>query len=285
MALAFFQSRRDQLCNDMTIVYHALSAACQHRRSYAKSWTAFGVTAEKMGTSQVSEMADKFGSLRELCAELGSVHQDLADSEERCAEDFRDVIERFYVLYRTNEEYLEAKRRYKAARETLLDIQYDMNEAEKQGAEARRLKLEPREQRAKAEKHVQLIEFKKKVAHLLHVKKSYNAFKVSRMRHAFVTYGDGIKAAAEREVEIYKRMQALLSELTLDEAATEAVAAQLAEPAPTPVPPETVAAQITTPEAEIGPTDELNEPDVEGQEPGEDNPPAVSAEEQPEADA
>lgn len=285
MALAFFQPRRDQLCNDMTIVYHALSAACQHRRAYAKSWTAFGVTAEQMGISQVSEMRDKFGTLRELCAELGSVHQDLADSEERCAEDFRDVIERFYVLYRTNEEYLEAKRKYKATCETLLDIQYDMNEAEKQEAEARRLKLEPREQRAKAEKHVQLIEFKKKVAHLLHVKKSYNNFKVSRMRHAFVTYGDGIKAAAEREVEIYKRMQTLLSELTLDEAATEAVAAQLAEPAPAPVPPETVAAQIATPEAETEPTDELNAPDVEVQEPDEDNPPTVSADEQPEADA
>ena len=243
--ISFFKSRQAQLSSDMAVVYSGLLSASEHRHAYAKSWIAFGETAALMIKSQVPELEEKYAQLKCLFAEVGEIHEELAKCERRCAEDFRDVIERFYVLYRTNEEYLDLKHEYKEACNAYLNAKDAFDEeSAKPGFEARRAKYETRLQKAKGEKHVRLIEFKKKVAHVLHVKSGYNTFKVKRMKHAFTVYGQGIETAAEREADVYERIKVLLSELTLDDAAQAAVAAQLSEPAPTPVPPEQVASSV-----------------------------------------
>lgn len=233
MALTIFQSRKDQLCNDMTIVYGELIAATKHRKAFAQSWISLGVKLQNLGASQVPELKEKFEELSSLFAKVGEIHNTLAAAEERRAENWRDVIERFAVVYRVNEEYVERKREWKEADDKLIVIksQYQI-ESTKPSFDKSKAKMEANMEVAKENKKKKLHAFKVKVAHLLKVKDEYNKFKVRRFTDGFKQYGEKLQQACEQEVVVLKQIKEFLSQLSLGEEVAQEVAGALSGSVP-----------------------------------------------------
>ena len=98
----------------MTNTYNALVQTSSYRKAYAKSWSDFGSTACAMMASQIPELKAQFEEMRKLFNDVSEIHVLLA--ELRNAEDFRDVIERFAVCYRANEDAYNYKEAYKISR-------------------------------------------------------------------------------------------------------------------------------------------------------------------------
>lgn len=232
-ALTIFQSRKDQLCNDMSIVYGELLTTTKHRKAFAQSWISLGEKLRNLGVSQVPELQEKFDQLSELFGKVGNVHNNLAAAEERRAEDWRDVIERFAVVYRVNEEYVERKNEWKEAENkfTVVKSLYQI-ETTKPSFEKNKAKLEANLEAAKETKKKKLHAFKVKVAHLIKAKDDYNKFKVQRFRQGFTQYGEKFQQALQEELEILNQIKELLSGFTFGDEIAQEVAETLSGSVP-----------------------------------------------------
>jgi DNA repair exonuclease SbcCD ATPase subunit len=235
MCAALFGGK-GELSNDMTVVYEGLAMTYKNRRDYAKSWVELGKKIEEMMKGQIPSLQDSFKRLTEMLEEFAKIHEELADKEERSSEDFRDILERYAVIFRVREEYDMRKAQFAESCVRLDEIHRKIeNESVKANWEKNRVKYEALLEDAKADKTDWLRRYKRKTAQMIAVKDAYNKFKVRRMRHGWFLYADAMKEAAQKEMEILLRMRHLLEGLSADGVAEElstAISGQLATPAP-----------------------------------------------------
>lgn len=240
--MSIFSSKKDQLCKDMDVVYHGLHNASEARLQYAKGWEDFGKTSAIMLTSQIPELETQFHELEKLFVEVATIHRKLAQEESRNAEDFRDVIERFAVVYRVSEEYSMRKQQWKEACDAFDNATKKIEVEKLKGTYAKnQAKLEANLAAAKKDKSDFLRRIKRKCQQLIDEKNKYNKFKIRRFRSGWTRYSNALKAASEAEIDVYGRIRDYLSQLNVEnpEAAKVAEAAvneQLSKPAPAPVP-------------------------------------------------
>lgn len=239
--MSIFASRKDQLCKDMDIVYHGLHNASEARLQYAKGWEDFGKTSAIMLTSQIPELEAQFNELEKLFGEVAAIHRKLAQEEGRNAEDFRDVIERFSVVYRVSEEYSARKQQWREACDAFDNASKKIEVEKLKGTYTKnQVKLEANLAAAKKDKSDFLRRIKRKCQQLIDEKNKYNKFKIRRFRSGWTRYSNALKAASEAEIEVYGRIRDYLSQLNVEhpEAAKVAEAVvneQLSKPAPEPV--------------------------------------------------
>jgi uncharacterized protein YgfB (UPF0149 family) len=112
-----------KLIGDMVSTYEYLINSIRCRREYAQQWSNFGSSLCKMAQTQLPTIQEPLDELVNLFEEIAQIHRDLADNEERNAEDFRDVFERFDVVFQTNEENTERRMQYEDAKNALQAIQ------------------------------------------------------------------------------------------------------------------------------------------------------------------
>ena len=236
--LTVFQFGKDKLCADMSAVYDGLISAVKHRREYAKSWTSFGQNASVMAISQLPDHKEKLEEFAKLFAEVGEIHMELANKEERNAEDFRDVIERFAVVYRVNEEYNIRKEQWDDACKELEKAQRTIDvESQKPTYSSKAPKLQANLEKAKQLKRDCLRRYKRKVLQFIRVKEQYCKFKVRRIKHGFLLYAEAMREAARKEMDVFVRIRDHLNNLKSgDEPVAAAVAEQLSQEAPAPAP-------------------------------------------------
>lgn len=236
--VTIFQFGKDKLCADMSVVYDGLTAAVKNRREYAKSWINFGSQASVMAISQLPDHKEKLEQFAKLFEEVGQIHNELAAKEERNAEDFRDVIERFAVVYRVNEEYNIRKEQWDDACKELEKAQRTMDvESQKPSFASKQAKLQANIDKAKQLKRDCLRRYKRKVLQFIKVKDQYSKFKVRRIKHGFLLYAEAMREAAKKEMDIFVRIRDHLNCLKSgDEPVAAAVEEQLSQTPPAAAP-------------------------------------------------
>lgn len=219
--MMFFANKKDQLCMDMSTVYNGLIQAVKGRRLFAESWEGFADATTKMIETQIPSIAPQFEALEKLIKELADCERQLSNGEERYAEDFRDVIERFAVVYRVNEEFNARKSVFKDCCTFLKTAEERLvAEQAKPTFEKNRSKLEQAVEICKQDKKNALRRYIRKIKQLITVKDSYNKFKIRRFRSGFITYANALKTAAEKEIEIYGRIRDHLAQIKVEDPAT-----------------------------------------------------------------
>ena len=236
--MSIFASHKDAVCKEMDVVYHGLWGASQARIQYAKGWETFGETSAAMLTSQIPEMQSKFDELKDLFKAVADIHLKLSAEEARNADDFRDVIERYEVIYRVTEEYNERKVQWKTACDNFENKQKQIEMEKIKGTFTKnQYKLEGELAKCKQDKIDFLRRIKRKVNQLIHVKEAYSRFKVNRFRAGFTRYANALKEASEAEAEAFEKIRDYLNDLRVEspeaaDAAESAFNEQASKPAP-----------------------------------------------------
>ena len=240
----FSLAHKDPILNTMVASAKALLAAGEARKKYAADWRKIGEALKNMVNSQNPEVADKMEELCSLFNEVAAAEEALSDDEIRNADDFRDIIERYGVLFRTNEAYLQAKVEDKRATDALNEaIAKDKAEESRPTYEKNRPKLLAAVEKAKGMKKAALELYKEQTEALINQRTRYTKFKVRKMIEGWTRYGNGMKRMCEKETDIFQRMKECLNDMRTGNAVThEAVDAleqqieQQVGAAPAPVP-------------------------------------------------
>ena len=210
----FTLASKDPVLNDMVTSAKSLMGAATVRQKYAADWRKFGEKLKAFVNSQNPDVAEKMQTLSDLLNEVGDAEDALALDEIRNADDFRDIIERYAVLFRVNEEYLQAKLAYKRATDALADaIQKDKVESTKPTYDRNRPKLLAAIERSKGQKRASLLRFKEQTEALIDQRGRYTRFKVRKMVEGWTRYGNGLKKMCEVETDIFQRVKEVLNEL------------------------------------------------------------------------
>ena len=136
---------------------------------------------------------------------------------ERSAEDIRDVFERFEVLYRVNEEYGIRKEQLAEANRKLTETHAKIEAEKNKGTyEKNKQKLEASLELARKDKTDALRRIKRKVRQLMHVKETYNKFKVKRFRQGFTRYNDALREASQNEIQKLTQIREFMSALSVE---------------------------------------------------------------------
>lgn len=214
--MLIFASRKDVLCQEMKNAYNALVQTSEARKVYAQSWCDFGSTACAMLTSQIPELKKDFEQFRALCTQLSIAYRNLSEGEMRNAEDFRDVIERYAVVYRAFNEMFDAKDKYLSMNEKYQALKEKSKVAAKK----------PNNENAVSKLNLKVADAKEATIEALKnlinctetvktEKGKYNLFKIKRMKQGWVRYTNSLKTASEEEIRIFTQMKELIFRLNV----------------------------------------------------------------------
>jgi hypothetical protein len=223
----FALGEKDIVLRDMIASMKGFFSAGEGRQKYAASWRSLSAKLAAMLSSQNSEIHPKVDSLCGLLGRLADAEQELAASEIRAAEDFRDIIERYDVLFRCNEEYLQAKKEFGSATEALARVKAaDSAESTKPSYEKTKYRLQANVAQARdiLKKTIEI--YKARTQAMIGVRNRYTAFKIRRLTHGWVLYGNALKQNCETELELLQQVKGVLAELRI---AGEAAAAEVEE--------------------------------------------------------
>ena len=209
-----FTSRKENLLSDMNDIYKGLNEASLNRSKYARSWSEFGKRMSLMLKTQNPNVTKYLDQFQELYNEIGKSHQRLAEEELRNSEDFRDVIERFTVVYRSNQDYVELKNAYQVDCDSLKNAIYkDEIESKKPTYEQQKSKLQLAIEKARENKKNSLEKVIESLKKIIEIREKYNKFKVRRFREGWARYGLALKNESEKETELLERIKELLNNL------------------------------------------------------------------------
>ena len=213
--MSFFSSKKTILLQDMVNIHEYLDKASTARTKYASSWRNLGRMIQAMIIGQTTVISGQISQFTSLINEIADVHSRLAAEELRNAEDFRDIFERYEVMYRANSEYGDAKSLFLAASKDLESAR-KKNEAEKTRPDyeaKRRVKLEAEIEKGKSAKAKYLELLKTKLSVFITSREKYNRFKVRRLCEGWTRYGHALKIESENESAIIDRIQECLAEM------------------------------------------------------------------------
>ena len=165
--------------------------------------------------NSVLEKSDfKAKKLSELYLQLALANEKIASAFNRSAEDINDLIERFNVVRRAENEFKEAREKYSSASDVYVDKLVD-EKIQKRKVDYYRVQVnvETAILNAKKEKNKACEFYRDKIQNLIDVKLKYNAFKVRRIKSAFKFYSDGLIKFTETQKEIYRQILEVLDEL------------------------------------------------------------------------
>ena len=196
---------------DMINTYQNLKLAGDNRIIFANSWEKLGISLQTMVLSQAPYLVDKMNQFIQYLKELKESEIRLANAEIRSAEDFRDVFERYAVMFRVNEEVIDARNRFKNATEALnqAKIKSEKAKSKEDYSEKHQKKVE----KCTQEKKDALEAVKAKYNELINTREKYNAFKLRRMLEGWTRYGHALKVENEAQDEIYAKIIEVLQSM------------------------------------------------------------------------
>ena len=209
-----FRNKKDVLLDDMMAVYNGLIAAGEGRKQYAQDWINFAKLTKEMLMIQNPSLELSYDKAIEYFTQIAECQNRLALAEIRNAEDFRDVSERFSVVYRCNQEYNESKRIF---RETAIDLQEAeaklQVEKSKPNNEKVQQKLEGQVESLKEKKQHELDTTKQLLRKLIEERNKYNQFKVRRFTQGWTTYANALQEESEKESVLLEQAQSFFEDL------------------------------------------------------------------------
>lgn len=210
----FLKSKKEILLSDMHDIYAGLYKAGESRKEYAKNWSEFAKYAKVMIMTQNSNVTAELDRFVDLCTKYAESQTRLAEAEMRNAEDFRDVAERFSVVYRGNNEYIDQKRKFRELEAELKEAKAK-NEAESAKPTYAKVqaKLEANINRLKDAKKEAYELTKQRLRDLIDIRNKYNAFKIRRFCHGWSLLGTVLKQEGQTMTEILQKIGECLEAL------------------------------------------------------------------------
>jgi len=209
-----FKSRKEELLTDIRTIQKSLHETGENRKKYAKSWAEFGRFLRNSVVSQSPQVTNLMDRIQGMFNEIADLHIKFSEEEIRNSEDFGDVAERFNVVFRENQEYIEKKREYTGScgklKEALAKLDF---ESKKPEFEKEKAKLEANVEKARNEKRKCLEDVKTQLKRLIDIREKYNKFKVRRFCQGFTRYGLAMKEEGEKEAEVLLKMKDLFLEM------------------------------------------------------------------------
>jgi hypothetical protein len=184
------------------------------RRTYASNLLRFSQTLKQLILSQNPENLSQAESLAALFDNYSQAEVLLADAELRAAEDLHDIIIRREVLLKCNEDYSLKQDAYNTACQDLNRlIQQDRREQTDPNYERAKPRFVIPIAKAKVAKQSALDAFKSAIERLMDIQTRYTLFRIRRLTHAWMTYGQGMKAMCQTENDIFPQIKTVLMEL------------------------------------------------------------------------
>jgi tetratricopeptide (TPR) repeat protein len=208
----FALGEKDAVLRDMISSMKGLFTASEERRKYSTKWQTLAKRLSAILISQVPDAKSQAESLSESLNKIADAELSLSTAEGRAAEDFRDIIERYEVLFRTNEEYLQAKSQYEdAAVASKKAVDADIAGSTKPTyVEKTKYTLQANMTRTKDLQKRALETFKEKATAMIDARNRYTAFKIRRLTHGWILYGTTLKQTAETEIETMTSIKGIL---------------------------------------------------------------------------
>ena len=204
----------DRTISQMWNVSQGLMSSGEARERYSQSWSQFADKLSTLVETQTAEYSSAFSDISEHIKKISEIHRIFSAKEKRSADDFRDIIERYYVVNRANAEYQAAKASYTRSGEALINAKTkQITESAKPTYERNKFKIEANIAKAKDDKQKALNDLKEAVKNLIEVRKRYDVFKVRRMVSCWKNYGQALKEASLAEKEEFQQLRNLLSDL------------------------------------------------------------------------
>lgn len=204
----------DGAINDMREISHGLRGAADARHKYSECLAKIGENISELAKSQNPDYEEGFNKLNEQLKQISEIEKTLSEEEARNSEDFRDIVERYFVVSRANNKYMECKNAYAKAGDDLEKAKnkntLEMNKAT---YEKNRFKLEAAIDKAKTTKAQALDNLKQSIRDLIEARKKYDTFKIRRLVQGWTRYGNALKTACDSELAAYKEFQTLLNDL------------------------------------------------------------------------
>jgi hypothetical protein len=205
---------KDAVLRDMITSMKGFFSAGEGRQKYSAAWRSLAAKFAPMLASQSTEVRPKVDTLCDLLQQLADAEDALGVSEIRAAEDFRDVIARYDVLFRRNEEYLQAKREFRLAKDALARAKAaDTAESTKASYEKSKYRLQAAVFQARdiLKKTIEI--FRGRTEALIDTRNRYTAFKIRRLAHGWTLYGNALRQNCEAELGILQQVKDVLAEL------------------------------------------------------------------------
>ena len=198
--------QKKKLLSDIyEVVDRARDAAENHQRE-VDAMANFYKYAALMVKSQAPEFSLKFSEIMDHFNKAVQLESELVAAEKRSAEDMNDVAARFDVVYRVSEETIEKTANVKRCSANIRDLRDKLaDDLSKGGAKQHRIEADIQaaiEAKKKAVEEADL-----KLQEFIKVKETYNIFKVRRLQHAYVSYGECLS-------RVMKEMRSELDELS-----------------------------------------------------------------------
>jgi hypothetical protein len=202
--------RRGALLADLTRVVEYSTKQVQFHRDQLSQLNQFVSTLGIIVDAELPEFSTCYSDLSTRLSEALSLESDVTSAEERETEDLNDIAARFEVVFRIQQECVDARAKLQACRERIAKAQRALSQdAERGGAHRGQLEIELR----------QAIEAKKqaiaytdaKLEEQIAIREKYTAMKVRRFRHAYEHLGDVMGGSFRKEASVLKSLQISLS--------------------------------------------------------------------------
>lgn len=222
-----FSSKKKILCADLQSIVDGLRIASRSRKQFAAAWDSFADAYTNVGREQLPQMGDVLNSLRAAMVEYADVQRSLAEAEDRNAEDFNDLIERFSVVHRSDTEYHTADKAYREAIGVYNTALQKAEQERRQGTyEKNAGKIEGQIAIAQRKRELCFDKMMTLSEDVCLKKEQYNMLKVRRLKHGWGLYATAIKTAAESEIEILERIEGYIRNIAAE---NQEIAAEIEE--------------------------------------------------------
>ena len=206
--------KKDQLCENMDYIYSGLLEEVKAREDYSKSLKNLGTCLVELVKAEIPQFEKEFQEISDLLSQYSDSNSQFAQAQHRNADDFRDVSERFFVVYRINVEYVMLNNAYVDALTAYNDAK-SKNESQKSSPKYDQMK-EKLEANIKSsfEALEKCYEDRKvKLEQFIIAKEKYSDFKVRRFKQGWTRYTNGLKTFIETNTGILNEIRAKLQGL------------------------------------------------------------------------
>lgn len=196
------KKKPNPVLDSMTALSNKFITTADARDLYATSTAKFATALVNMIDHLSPNLNEQFNTLATLYRRVSQINTSLAQSERRSGEDMRDLVERFAVVTRINREYQKHQELYKEKCNDLIEaMANNIVEHKKVSFDVvTRERIADKVVKARRDKKNEHEILKQTLAELIDAKERYNAFKVNRMRHAWVGWAaDHAKLIAEEK--------------------------------------------------------------------------------------
>ena len=197
--------QKKKLLADLFEIVDISRTSADHHRDELNSLREFANYAKTLVQAEAPEFIPKFTQIMEHFHNALNAEERLVAAELRTAEDLNDVAARFEVVYRVSDETVEKTSYVKKCSSNIKALRDKLQDDLAKGGEKQH-RIEADIQAAIEEKKKAIEAADIKLQEFISVKEKYNTFKVRRLQHAYVSYGEVLSTSMRELSEEYSKL-------------------------------------------------------------------------------